>query len=86
MLQKGRDLGAIQTPSTSDSDWLVICAPLVFNEELKVQVPAQGSVLGQPAVAQAIPPAPGRSWVAKTSFDPGTELLVAIAFSKSASG
>lgn len=75
VLQKGRDLGAIQTPSASDSDWHIICAPLLFDEELKVQVPAQGSLLGQPAMAQAIPSAPGRSWVAKRSFDPRAELL-----------
>ena len=72
---KGGDLEANQTPGASYSDWSIICAQLVFDEELEVQFPAQGSVLGQPAVSQVITRPPGQGWVAKRSSIPGRELL-----------
>lgn len=58
------------------SDWRIFCAKLVFEEELKVQVPAQWWGTGeQHAVAHTILSPLGQSWVAKRSSLPGIELL-----------
>lgn len=63
--------GTNKALSTSPSDWSIICAQLIFDKEMKIQFPVEGSALCHLPLSQVVPSLSRQSWAAKGSRVPG---------------